>query len=149
MTSTTQGDNELALPISKTILSILSIMSTRRRMHLAITIALMLLGGALEVITISAVIPLLASLTMTDVTTAGMPQLFASLSSFVFGAGEITVANGALALVIAASVTVVVRLALLWTSVRFVTGLGHDIDLAIFRNFLSKPYEAHVSYNSS
>ena len=149
MTSTTQGDNELALPISKTILSILSIMSTQRRIHLAITIALMLLGGAVEVITISAVIPLLTSLAMTDVTTAGMPQLFASLSSFVFGAGEITIANGVLALVIAASVTVVVRLSLLWTSVRFVTGLGHDIDLAIFRNFLNQPYEAHVSYNSS
>ena len=45
--------------------------------------------------------------------------------------------------------TAILRLLLGWVSVRFITGLGHDIDVRIFKNFLSLKYEDYLVKNSS
>ena len=36
-----------------------------------------------------------------------------------------------------------------WTSVRFITGLGYDIDVKIYENFLGQNYENYIIANSS
>ena len=127
------------------IFNILSVMSSSRRLHLVLTLLLMLLVGVFEVVSIGAVVPVLAGLSSLDnAGTYTMPVF-----GFVLSGGSFSVKYAAILLIFASGLTAVLRLCLNWTSVRFITGLGHDIDLKIYENFLGQDYENYINANSS
>ena len=127
------------------ILKILSVMSSKRRLHLVLTLFLMLLVGIFEVVSIGAVVPVLAGLSNLD--NAGTYTL--PVIGFVLSEGSFSIKNAAILLIFASGFTAVLRLCLNWTSVRFITGLGYDIDVKIYENFLGQDYENYINANSS
>ncbi|MBV8687910.1 MAG: ABC transporter ATP-binding protein [Alphaproteobacteria bacterium] len=119
-----------------------ALMSRRRRVQLALTLLLMLLAAAAELLAIGATMPFLALLTGQEPARIGrLPGLLAFHGRpFLFAV---------LLLVGAAVSTAAIRLLLLWTGQRFVTGLGHDVATAIFARTLRQPYAEFVRRNSS
>ena len=127
------------------VVSILRLMSSRRILHLVSTLSLMLLVGVFEVISIGALFPVLTALTGSDeALILSLPLIASSTNKF-----QLTIEAAATILIIASLMTAILRLLLGWVSVRFITGLGHDIDVRIFKNFLSLKYEDYLVKNSS
>ena len=127
------------------IFNILSVMSPARRLHLVLTLLLMLLVGVFEVISIGAVVPVLAGLSSLD--NAGTYTL--PVFGFVLSGGSFSVKNEDNTFNFCFSFDCSLRLCLNWTSVRFITGLGYDIDVKIYENFLGQNYENYIIANSS
>ena len=123
-------------------------MSPRRRRHFFAALALMLVGGLAEVLTIGAVFPFL--LLVTDPAGAGAHAWvrgFRDLVGLAPSADLLPWAAGAL--IIAAIVAGAVRLALLWVSQSFIFRLGHEMGSEIYARTLRQPYREHVRRNSS
>ncbi|MFN3388233.1 MAG: ATP-binding cassette domain-containing protein [Allosphingosinicella sp.] len=120
------------------------LMTGARRRHLAATLALMLLGVVAEMVTIGAVMPLLALAADADTALVG-PRLRAWLG---FAGGDPLV-GAAVLLVGAAIAAAAVRLLLAWASNSFVMKLGHEVASAIFSRMLRQPYAVYLRRNSS
>jgi ABC-type bacteriocin/lantibiotic exporter with double-glycine peptidase domain len=123
-------------------------MSRRRRLQFVATMFLMLLGAVAELLTIGAVLPLLAL--------AADPSYFdrfpAARAVFdLVGArpGDNLIIPAAMFLVSAAVVSAAVRSALTWTSYRFIFGLAQDMAMRVYSSLLYQPYENYVRQNSS
>jgi ATP-binding cassette subfamily B protein len=128
--------------------AILAIAGPRRRLQLYATLVLMVLGAFAELVTIGAVLPLLA-LAADEAYAAGIPVVQAALKAI--GAGpdsNLMVVAGALLMVAAVSSTVL-RLMLAWVSEKFVFGLQHDIVMRIFGRAMRQPYDWYVKQHSS
>ncbi|HEX8583722.1 MAG TPA: ABC transporter ATP-binding protein [Allosphingosinicella sp.] len=128
--------------------AVYALMGRARRLQLVATLILMTFGAVAELVTIGAVLPLLAL--------AADPSYFdrfpaAQRVLALFGAepGGNLVVPAATLLVAAAIFSGIVRLALAWTSYRFVYGVGYDISMEIYRRLLRQPYELYVRQNSS
>jgi len=109
---------------------------------------LMILASIVEVVSIGAVIPFLSALTtpqqvfdhqlaqpliaLFDIIN---PQQFLLLLTILFS--------------IAAVVSGMVRIALLWAQTRFSHAIGADLSESIYRRTLFQPYEVHIARNSS
>ena len=119
------------------------LMTRARRRHLVLTLLLMLAGTVAEMVTIGAVMPLLALASDPETALIG-PRLRAWLGF----AGDPLV-GAAILLVAAALVAAAVRLALAWSSNSFVMKLGHEIASSIFSRMLRQPYAAYLRRNSS
>lgn len=120
----------------------------RRRGQFAIVLLLMITASFAEVVSIGAVIPFLAVLTA--------PERIFQLplaKPFIEALGITTSAKLLLPLtfvfVIAAFVSGVMRLILLWASTRLSFATGADLSLNIYRRTLYQPYKVHVARNSS
>ena len=115
-----------------------------RRRQLLVTLALMLVGAAAEMVTVGAVLPFLAFLA--DPASAIVPPGVTALLERVGGS---TIVGAALLLVAAAVLAAAARLYLSWQSQRFVMFVGTDIACAVFARRLRLPYEEQVRRNSS
>lgn len=122
--------------------------SLRRRGQFALLLVLMLLASSAEMLSIGAVLPFLTVLTDPD-------RMFQhpSAQTLIHYAGytsasqlilPITIAFG-----IAALLAGLMRLLLLWASMRLTYATGADISIGIYRRTLYQPYAVHVSRNSS
>jgi ABC-type multidrug transport system fused ATPase/permease subunit len=120
------------------------LMTAARRRHLLGVLALMLLGAAAEMLTVGAVLPLLAL--AAEPGSALIPPYVINLLSF---AGGRPVAGAAILLAVAVLTATAIRLLLLRTTLSLVTKLGHEIASAIFARMLHQPYAAYVRRNSS
>lgn len=135
-------------PFRQTAAALFAIMSGRRKLQLYVAFILMLAGAVAELVTIGAVLPLLAL--------AADPQYFsrfpvaASVLEFL-GArpGDNLVVPAALILMAAAVAAALIRLSLIWTTQKLVFGLEHDISTRVFGRIIRQPYDAYVSQNSS
>ena len=108
------------------------------------TLALMLVGAAAEMVTIGAALPFLAL--VADPHSALIPP---RLLSFLGAVGNSPVVGAAFLLIAAALGSAAVRLALTWGSQRFVMATGHDMAAAVFGRMLRQPYAEQVRRNSS
>ena len=131
-------------PVSS-VFSILMLMSRKRALHLLLTLTLMILVGVFEVVSIGALIPVLTAFSGTkDPLKFELPFLNSEGYTYF-----LTLETAAMLLILVSLLTAALRLLLTWVSVRFITGLGHDIDMQIFENFLSLKYERYIDQNSS
>ena len=119
-------------------------MSPVRRRQLLLVLAVMLLGGFADLVTIGAVLPFLALLA-----DPGRADQWPRLAEFLAFAGGGPIVGASLLLASAAVVAALVKMWLTWLSERFVMDLGRDISTAMFGRMLRQPYLVHVRRNSS
>jgi ATP-binding cassette subfamily B protein len=120
------------------------LLSPARRRQFVLTLLLMLLGAAAEMVTIGAALPFLAL--VADPDSALIPPWLLGLLTAVGGS---PVVGAALLLIVAALAAAGIRLALTWGSQRFVMATGHDMAAAVFGRMLRQPYSEQVRRNSS
>jgi len=131
------------------LMTIMSVTSRKQHILFAITVVLMLVGGVAEIMSIGSVVPMLAFLIDVDASNALPPVIAGLFERIVGGEGERSVVAAGIFMIVAAVVAASVRLLLTWCSLKFVTGVGHELGTHIFRTMLSQPYEVHVMRNSS
>ncbi|HJQ16822.1 MAG TPA: ABC transporter ATP-binding protein [Allosphingosinicella sp.] len=125
-----------------------TVMGPRRRLQLVVTFVLMFMGAFAELVTIGAVLPFLAFAAGGDYA-ARMPALKSAFDSVGLASSGNAVIPVALVLVAAAIVSAVLRLALTWSTQKFVFGLQHDITVRVYGRIIRQPYELFVRQNSS
>jgi len=135
-------------PIWSVLASICRKMSRRRRQHLLLALALMLLGGFAELLTIGAVIPFLA-LISDPALAANMPVFGGVVQTLNLPTGHDLVVAATVLLVLAALAAAGIRLLLNYVSYTFAFRLGHEIATAIFYRMLRQPYSLFVRRNTS
>ena len=119
-----------------------------RRVQLLVTFGLTLLGAFAELVTLGAVLPVLAIAAHP----AAMPSfpligpLLVRISATI-GADPATTA--ALLLIAAAIASILVRIALLWSQQKLTLGLYQDLTMRIFARSLRQPYSWYLKQNSS
>ncbi|MEQ7872927.1 ABC transporter ATP-binding protein [Sphingomonas sp. ASV193] len=119
-----------------------------RRVQVAVVFVLTIFGAIAELVTIGAVLPLLAlAADPSRATRLGMASDILGVIETVSGLGPVGAA--ALLLAIAAVAATVVRFALNWASFKFVYGLEQDLALTIFGRTLRQPYGWYLKQNSS
>jgi ATP-binding cassette subfamily B protein len=118
-------------------------MGTKRRRQLGATLGVMLLGACAEMLTIGACLPFLALLADPERAGSGhwLGAIFAAIGNPVVVASALLIA--------AAVLSALVRMWLVLTTQRFVTGLAHDLSSAMFARAIRQPYVAFVRRNSS
>lgn len=122
--------------------------SQRRRIQFGLLLVLMVLASFAEIISIGAVLPFLGVLTAPDrvfVHPAAQPFIrFLALKDPKDLLLPLTIGFG-----LAALLTGVMRLMLLWASTRLSFAAGADLSMSIYRRTLYQPYAVHASRNSS
>ena len=121
-------------------------LSAKRRAQLLVVVALMILAGFAEVITIASVIPFIGLLTGAG--EWGRSSWFQPVVQLA-GSEQRAQITATLIFVAAAIVSGLVRLQLTWSSQRFVFAVGHELATDIQRRVLLQPYSYHIWHNSS
>ena len=123
-------------------------LSARRRWQVVAVFIVMLMGGAAELFTLAAVIPLLTVL-------AGRSgQSGHSRIDQLLGAAGLDVSHLSLPLLAglfcaAALCAAAIRIALAWSSQKVVFRIGYDLGVSLYSRVLHQPYDFHVRTNSS
>ena len=146
----TQDPN--SVPTTQTIFQLLTRLwrhiSHRRRRQLGILVVLMILASFAEILSIGAVLPFLGVLTA-----PGRVFKLAAVQPFIHAfdltePGQLllppTIVFG-----LAALMAGLMRLLLLWASIRLSFAAGADLSMSIYRRTLYQPYAVHVDRNSS
>lgn len=135
------------MTLSPSLVSLFEHLSRRRKWQLVGLFFLMLVSALAEMATLGAVVPFLALLA--DPSLSNKHQQFQIFLNW-FGAKEINVllSAGILFCVITISAAMI-RMFMMWSSMRFSYGLGADIGAEVYRRTLYQPYSWHVSQNSS
>jgi ABC-type multidrug transport system fused ATPase/permease subunit len=124
-------------------------LSPARRRALVPLLLLMLVGAVAEVVTIGAIVPLLAFIA----SPAGIPADDAATVGLLdfLGAGDpaiaVYVVTGLFAL--AALVAAALRLALLWASNSFIFGISYELGVKLYADTLFQTYSYHTQHNTS
>ena len=119
-----------------------------RRVQLALTLVLTALGSIAELVTIGAVLPLLAIAAAPD-KAATVPVVGRLLYALSYWLAVTPIVAASLVLVASAIIATVIRLALTWISQKFVYGLQQDLVLAVYGRALRQPYGWYVRQSSS
>jgi ABC-type multidrug transport system fused ATPase/permease subunit len=128
--------------------ALLALAGPRRRLQLFVTLILTALGAFAELVTIGAVLPLLA-LAANPGAVDKVPVLRGVLDAVGIGAGGNLMVPAATILIAAAIVSTALRLLLTWVGQEFVYGLHQDVMLRVFGRAVRQPYEWYVKQNSS
>jgi ATP-binding cassette, subfamily B, bacterial PglK len=124
------------------------LMEYRRRYQLLLLLILMIIASILEVISIGAVVPFLGVL----IDPSSIFELPAA-QPFIQILGVEQPSQLILPIVILFGVAVLVsgvmRLLLLWASIRFSFAIGVDFSVGIFNQVINQPYIVHTKQNSS
>jgi len=135
-------------PITQLLSRLWQHVGRRRRWQFVLLLALMILASFAEILSIGAVLPFLAVLTVPSrifVHPTAQPFIHAlGLTSSEQLLLPLTISFG-LAVLIAG----VMRLLLLWVSTRLSFATGADLSNNIYRRTLYQPYAVHVARNSS
>ena len=122
--------------------------SSRRRFQFGLMISLTLVSSVAEVISLGAVVPFIGILTQPE-----QVFNFRMLSGYIHWMGISTPGELVLPLAVAFSVAAifaaVLRLLLLWVSIRLSNVTGADLSVEVYRRTLYQPYRVHVARNSS
>lgn len=134
--------------VFSTLLKLWGCISLRRRRQFYLLLALTVLTAIAEAVSLGAVIPFIRVLTQPE-SLASLP--YTSHFSKVFGVSTnkeliyfIVIAFG-----VAALIAGVLRLLLLWFSIRLTNAISTDIGISIYRRTLYQPYSIHVARGSS
>jgi ATP-binding cassette, subfamily B, bacterial PglK len=128
--------------------ALVGLMRPRRRLQLAITLGLTFVGAVAELVTIGAVLPMLAVVADTEQAVT-VPLVEDALRLFGRSPGENLIIPAALFLISAAFMSAAVRLLLTWITQKFVYGVQQDITLRVYGNLIRQPYERFIGQNSS
>lgn len=135
------------MSLGKNLVRLFAHISQRRRWQLGGLLILMIVGAIAEMATLGAVVPFLALLADPRVA-ANYPLMQNALSLFG-GSPESALLSSAILFGIIAVGAGLVRMLLMWVSLRISFGLGADIGGEVYRRTLYQPYSWHVSRNSS
>jgi ABC-type multidrug transport system fused ATPase/permease subunit len=122
-------------------------LSPRRRWQTAAVLLIMLLGGAAELFTLAAVLPLLSVLAG-----ANQPehsQIGNMLRTMSFDLSRLPLFILAAIFCGAAVASAAVRILLAWSSQKLVFRVGYDVGVSLYSRVLHQPYDFHVRMNSS
>lgn len=123
-------------------------LTKRRQRQLGLLFVLMLASAFSEVISLGAVVPLIAALTNPDKVFAHPFVRQAAEMVGIVSANQLLLPLAVL-FAVTAFVAGGIRLSMLWVSTRLATSIGSDISMDIFNRTLYQPYLIHVSRNSS
>jgi ATP-binding cassette, subfamily B, bacterial PglK len=130
------------------VFQLLDHVSRKRLYQFVLLLGLTLVSSAAEVISLSAVVPFIGILTAPEQVFNNSFAVY--LLSFVNLTPEDNlVLSFSVFFVIAAILAGVLRLLLLWGSIRLVTATGIDLSLSVYKKTLFQPYPVHVSRSSS
>ena len=129
------------------IIRLFSHLTHRRRWQLLGLIVLMLVSALAEMATLGAVVPFLALLADPGMVNK-YPLLQTMFSWFGATPGDFLLSAGVMFGIIAVGAALI-RMFMMWCSMRFSYGLGADIGGEVYRRTLYQPYSWHVSRNSS
>lgn len=122
--------------------------SAHRWRQFGIVVAFTLVGALAELASIGAVLPFLQLI--------AMPQNIATLPGAVQAMAWIGTTDprdlllpAALLLIVTALMSALVRMLLVWASMRFAFGLAHDLSMAVFERVIQQPYALFVRRNSA
>lgn len=123
--------------------------SDAKRRSLVALLLLMLVGAGAEVLTIGAIVPLLAIISAPSGSAfdSGLLMGVSALLETDLSENAIYIVTGFF--VIAALLSAVVRLALLKASNNFIYGVSYELSLKIYKDTLIQPYSYHTQNNSS
>ena len=122
-------------------------LSTRRRWQIVAVFLIMLLGGAAELFTLAAVLPLLSVLAGSD--HAGRSQIGDLLRTLSLDVSRLPLLALAAIFCAAAVGSAAVRILLAWSSQKLVFRIGYDVGVSLYSRVLHQPYDFHVRLNSS
>ena len=132
----------------RNIRRVLAIAPPRRRLQLFLTVVLTAAGALAELVTIGAVLPLLAIAAAPD--RVGTLPILGPILGAIAGALHVTpIIAAALLLIVAAIGATAIRLALSWVSQKFIYGLQQDLVMTVYARALRQPYGWYVQQNSS
>ncbi len=135
------------LTLTKSLLQLFSHLTSRRRRQIVGLLLLMLVGTLAEMATLGAVVPFLALLADPGMASK-YPMLKTAIGWGSSGQASAMLSAGILFSIIALSAALI-RMLVMWSSLRFSFGLGADIGSEVYRRTLYQPYTWHVSRNSS
>ena len=120
----------------------------KRKSQLLALILLTIFVSLVEIVSIGAVLPFLGALTAPEriLDIQFLQPLFDKLN--ILKPSELLFPM-TIIFVLAAILSGIMRLALLWTQTRFGYAIGADISISVYRHSLYLPYSSHVSQNSS
>ena len=135
------------MTLADSLVRLFAHLSRRRRWQLVGLFFLTLVSALAEMATLGAVVPFLALLA--DPTVANKYTLLQTVLSW-FGAeeGNVLLSAGVIFCMITISAALI-RMLMMWSSMRFSYGLGADIGAEVYLRTLYQPYSWHVSQNSS
>lgn len=145
---TCSADVQVSEHITKLLTRLWHHISERRQRQFALLLVLMILASFAEILSISAVLPFLAVLTMPR-------RIFyqAAAQPLIQTLGLTSPDQLLLPLTIMFSVAAIVagalRLLLLWASTSLSFATGTDLSINIYRRTLYQPYAVHIARNSS
>ena len=137
------------LPVEQfPILGIWRHISRRRKWQALVTVVLTLAGGVAEIISLGAVVPFIAVLTVPE------QALQNPIASRIAGWAGINTPREmiiplSLLFCVAAIVAGILRVAQLWFNIRFAQVVGSDLCAEVFRRTLYQPYTFHLNQNTS
>src|SRR5688500_8013010 len=115
------------------MLALLTVMPRHRRIQLGITLVLTFIGAIAELVTIGAVLPMLAIVANSE--QAGQMPIFAKVLDLLgIPPGGNLILPAAMFLIVAAIVSAMVRLMLTWVTQKFVFGVQLDIATRVYGN---------------
>ena len=127
---------------------VLAAATPRRRFQLVVLLILTATGAVAELVTIGAVLPVLAIAAAPD-SVAAIPLLGSFLGAMASTLGVSAIVAAAILLSASAIAATVIRLMLTWVSQKFIYGLQQDLVMAIFGNVLRQPYDWYLGQHSS
>lgn len=135
------------MTLTSSLKHLFSHVSHRRRWQLSGLLVLMLVGAVAEMATLGAVVPFLALLA--DPGMANQYPLLLQVLGWLGGTTGNLLLSAAILFGIIAVGAGLVRILLMWVSLRISFGLGADIGGEVYRRTLYQPYSWHVARNSS
>ena len=130
------------------VIRLLDHVSLKRRHQFVFLLVLTLVTSVAEVISLSAVVPFIGVLTAPEQAFSN-PFPIQLLSFLNLSPEDDLVLPFTFFFVLASILAGVLRLLLLWASIRLVTATGIDLSLSVYKKTLFQPYPVHVSRSSS
>ena len=123
-------------------------MSPCRRFQTGLLLGLMLITALAEVLSIGAVLPFLGILTSPEVVFK-QPMLAPLIQVLGIQTPAQLLLPLTLAFILAAILSGLMRIILIWAQYRLSSAIGTDLSLNVYRRTLFQPYAVHVARNSS
>ena len=122
--------------------------SKRRKVQFSFLLILTLVASVAEVASLGAVLPFLGILTQPDQVFES-PWLAGFINFFEISSGDELILPLTIAFGLAAIIAGVLRLLLLWVSIRLSNATGADLSIEVYKRTLYQPFRVHLERSSS
>ncbi|MDB9812941.1 ABC transporter ATP-binding protein/permease [Gammaproteobacteria bacterium] len=122
--------------------------SKRRKVQFSFLLILTLVASVAEVASLGAVLPFIGILTQPDQVFES-PWLAGFINFFEISSGDELILPLTIAFGLAAIIAGVLRLLLLWVSIRLSNATGADLSIEVYKRTLYQPFRVHLERSSS